>query len=280
MKLLLDPNYRSGGSGGSQSDSSSVHSSPSKYSSNLRRVSEHILSTGSHSKSNRSISLGENSNDKQMAILDEATQRHNKKSELRRGRVVDKNHPLVKAGGRKRNADDIEDLLDPDEDGKENTETNNIMMLPTTSVTPTSSSMEQPSSSSRLSTSSKVRDRRLRRRHTVGGTKDFADFEMPGEGQTTDLETSIMMDDFLEADDTEAAVQFPMVQVFNSSQYHHSVMMNVDRSLGQWIRRQQKVGKSSPDLSLVGRRLSLPDSVLATAVSTFYPFTSLLESQV
>ena len=65
----------------------------------------------------------------------------------------------------------------------------------------------------------------------------------------------------------------------NASLYHHSVMMNVDRSLGQWIRRQQKIGKSSPDLSLIGRRLSLPDSVLA-ASAAFYPFTSLLESQV
>ena len=65
----------------------------------------------------------------------------------------------------------------------------------------------------------------------------------------------------------------------HTSLYHHSVMMNVDRSLGQWIRRQQKIGKSSPDLSLIGRRLSLPDSVLA-ASAAFYPFTSLLESQV
>merc|ERR1712241_759608 len=36
----------------------------------------------------------------------------------------------------------------------------------------------------------------------------------------------------------------------NASLYHHSVMMNVDRSLGQWIRRQQKNWKIKSRLVL------------------------------
>ena len=140
----------------------------------------------------------------------------------------------------------------------------------------------------------KLRNRRLRRRHTVGGTKDFADIEIIEPSPQSEREQPVdMIGSDTYADDSYignggrcAGDSNPGQRtegfdpVFpNTSLYHHSVMMNVDRSLGQWIRRQQKIGKSSPDLSLIGRRLSLPDSVLA-ASAAFYPFTSLLESQV
>ena len=116
-----------------------------------------------------------------------------------------------------------------------------------------------------------MKNRKLRRRHTVGGTKDFAelDLEVQGRDQSADEPSPPSHEEYL--------VDNLFHPALNSSQYHHSVMLNVDRSLGQWIRRQ-KIGKSSPDLSIIGRRLSLPDSVLAAA---FQPFTtSLLESQV
>ena len=140
----------------------------------------------------------------------------------------------------------------------------------------------------------KLRNRRLRRRHTVGGTKDFADIEIIEPCPQSEREQPVdMIGSDTYADDSYIGNGGRCVGDSNSGQrtegfdpvfpntslYHHSVMMNVDRSLGQWIRRQQKIGKSSPDLSLIGRRLSLPDSVLA-ASAAFYPFTSLLESQV
>ena len=214
MKLLLDPNYSS------QSDTSSVQSTPSKYA-KLRRVSEQRSGSAQYSKTSRSISLGEDSqnlNEKQLSILNEQQQRTNKKSELKRGRIVDKNHPPKR------------DQKDQDSEGNEGKENKKVRM----------------------------RNRRLRRRHTVGGTKDFIDHVEPSEDNTKNTE------DILD---------------LQPSNYHYTVMMNVDRSLGQWIRRQQKIGKSSPDLSIIGRRLSLPDTVLANSAA-FYPFTSLLESQV
>lgn len=219
MKLLLDPNYSGG------SDTSSVQSTPSKYQ-KLRRVSEQpppqIMG-----KTNRSISLGEDSqnvcSEKQLSILNEQQQRSNKKSELKRGRLVDKNHPP-----------------------------------------PTKKSNENEPLEGKENMKKRPHNRRLRRRHTVGGTKDFADIELPA--SEPELEEIPLQ--------SNENVEFHQL-----SQYHHSVMMNVDKSLGQWIRRQQKMGKSSPDLSLIGRRLSLPDSVLANSAA-FYPFTSLLESQV
>ena len=139
----------------------------------------------------------------------------------------------------------------------------------------------------------KLRNRRLRRRHTVGGTKDFADIEIIEPSPQSEREQPVDMigsDTYVDdsnignggrcARDSNPGQRTEFDPIFpNTSLYHHSVMMNVDRSLGQWIRRQQKIGKSSPDLSLIGRRLSLPDSVLA-ASAAFYPFTSLLESQV
>ena len=131
----------------------------------------------------------------------------------------------------------------------------------------------------------KLRNRRLRRRHTVGGTKDFADIEIIEPTPSSELETASghgvdTYDDSNIGNGESNPSSYNREPVFpNASLYHHSVMMNVDRSLGQWIRRQQKIGKSSPDLSIIGRRLSLPDSVLA-ASAAFYPFTSLLESQV
>ena len=133
----------------------------------------------------------------------------------------------------------------------------------------------------------KLRNRRLRRRHTVGGTIDFADIEIIEPNATSELETvsghGVGMDAYDDSNNGNGESNmrsYDRETIFpNASLYHHSVMMNVDRSLGQWIRRQQKIGKSSPDLSLIGRRLSLPDSVLA-ASAAFYPFTSLLESQV
>ena len=129
------------------------------------------------------------------------------------------------------------------------------------------------------------RKRRLQRRHTVGGTKDFADLDFnPGavdqEHGHQDALHDIHNVELIPSsgDHTQDDFVIPNVQM-----YHQSVMMNVDKSLGMWIRRQ-KMGTSSPDLSLIGRRLSLPDSVLANA-SSFVPFspsatTSLLESQV
>ena len=142
-----------------------------------------------------------------------------------------------------------------------------------------------------LSYRGKLRNRRLRRRHTVGGTKDFADIEIIEPSPQSEREQPVDMiglDTYADdsnignggrcGDSNPGRTGFDPVFP-NTSNYHHSVMMNVDRSLGQWIRRQQKIGKSSPDLSLIGRRLSLPDSVLA-ASAAFYPFTSLLESQV
>lgn len=223
MKLLLDPNY----SGGSQSDTSSVQSTPSKKYThpNLRRISEQpprppkqVLQPPQ--KNNRSLSLGEDP----PPISQMPSEPRNKKSELKRGRVVDKNHPPPSKKG---------------QDEKEN-----FVKLP------------------RM----KMKNRKLRRRHTVGGTKDFAEFDLDATEAPPD-EIATHEEDILDS----------MFHPALSNQYHHSVMLNVDRSLGQWIRRQ-KIGKSSPDLSLIGRRLSLPDSVLAAA---FQPFTSsLLESQV
>lgn len=220
MKLLLDPNYSS------QSDTSSVQSTPSKYA-KLRRVSDHQNQSGStnYSKTSRSISLGEDSqnlNEKQLSILNEQQQRTNKKSELKRGRVVDKNHPRPQ-----RPTSGAEDV----DEGKENKKV-------------------------------RSRNRRLRRRHTVGGTKDFVDVEAATEAAIEDQPRMSSQEGLLD---------------LQPSNYHYTVMMNVDRSLGQWIRRQQKIGKSSPDLSIIGRRLSLPDTVLANSAA-FYP--SLLESQV
>ena len=121
----------------------------------------------------------------------------------------------------------------------------------------------------------------------MGGTKDFADIEIIEPTPPSELETAsghgVGMDTYADSNNGNGESNMgshDRETVFpNTSLYHHSVMMNVDRSLGQWIRRQQKIGKSSPDLSLIGRRLSLPDSVLA-ASAAFYPFTSLLESQV
>ena len=106
MKLLLDPNY----SGGSQSDTSSVQSTPSKKYThpNLRRISEQPqrpptkpLQPPPGQKNNRSLSLGEDSPPGQiptptiqspLATISSAEPR-NKKSELKRGRIVDKHHP-------------------------------------------------------------------------------------------------------------------------------------------------------------------------------------------
>ena len=224
MKLLLDPNYSS------QSDTSSVQSTPSKYA-KLRRVSEQRSGSAQYSKTSRSISLGEDSqnlNEKQLSILNEQQQRSNKKSELKRGRIVDKNHPPK----RTTSGTEIIDNIVSDE-GKENKKV-------------------------------RLRNRRLRRRHTVGGTKDFV-VDPPAEANDSDeaVEVDNKTEDILD---------------LQPSNYHYTVMMNVDRSLGQWIRRsQQKIGKSSPDLSIIGRRLSLPDTVLANSAA-FYP--SLLESQV
>ena len=111
MKLLLDPNY----SGGSQSDTSSVQSTPSKKYThpNLRRISEQPqrpptkpLQPPPGQKNNRSLSLGEDSPGNQniptpptiqqspLATISGSEPRSgNKKSELKRGRVVDKHHP-------------------------------------------------------------------------------------------------------------------------------------------------------------------------------------------
>ena len=135
MKLLLDPNYSGG------SDTSSVQSTPSKYA-KLRRVSEQPRPRGQQlsseesadltgnqhqqipSKTNRSISLGEDSqnvcSEKQLSILNEQQQRNNKKSELKRGRLVDKNHPPKRANG-----DDGHDASDSHEEGKENNDEDN-----------------------------------------------------------------------------------------------------------------------------------------------------------
>merc|ERR1712051_449066 len=105
---------------------SSVQSTPSKYAKYaVRRVSEqprplsrgHLQSDqteiGTHpnagipSKTNRSISLGEDSqnvcSERQLSILNEQQQRNNKKSELKRGRLVDKHHPP------KRSNNEVED---------------------------------------------------------------------------------------------------------------------------------------------------------------------------
>ena len=230
MKLLLDPNY----SGGSQSDTSSVQSTPSKkYThSNLRRISEQpprppkqVLQPPQQ-KNNRSLSLGEDP-----PPISQSSEPRNKKSELKRGRVVDKNHPPPSKKG---------------QDEKENV----IVKLP------------------RM----KMKNRKLRRRHTVGGTKDFAEFDLEATnncGGNSDYEPN--------PPTQEAEILDNIFHPALSSQYHFNIQNQVDKSLGQWIRRQ-KIGKSSPDLSLIGRRLSLPDSVLAAA---FQPFTtSLLESQV
>ena len=131
MKLLLDPNYSGG------SDTSSVQSTPSKYA-KYRRVSEqprplsrghlssdqtdlhHVPNAGVQaSKTNRSISLGEDSqnvcSEKQLSILNEQQQRNNKKSELKRGRLVDKNHPPKRPNGEEDHA-----ASDSYEEGKEN----------------------------------------------------------------------------------------------------------------------------------------------------------------
>ena len=140
MKLLLDPNYSGG------SDTSSVQSTPSKYAKYaVRRVSEqprplsrgHLQSDqteiGTHpnagipSKTNRSISLGEDSqnvcSEKQLSILNEQQQRNNKKSELKRGRLVDKNHPPKRANGE----DDGTEASDSqNEEGKENKRVENF----------------------------------------------------------------------------------------------------------------------------------------------------------
>ena len=142
MKLLLDPNYSGG------SDTSSVQSTPSKYAKYaVRRVSEqprplsrgHLqsdqtdLQGGTHpnagipSKTNRSISLGEDSqnvcSEKQLSILNEQQQRNNKKSELKRGRLVDKNHPPKRANGE----DDGAEASDSqNEEGKENKRVENF----------------------------------------------------------------------------------------------------------------------------------------------------------
>ena len=289
MKLLLDPNY----SGGSQSDTSSVQSTPSKYANKMRRVSEqpprrnhqNLAGTASTavpsvnsavSKTNRSISLGEDSqnvcSEKQLSILNEQQQRTNKKSELKRGRLVDKHHPPKRALGDEDDLEDIgnkENLKSEDETGNNQTGSGNNRV--------------------------KLRNRRLRRRHTVGGTKDFADIELEAatanSGASNPTNTSAETENILPTvtvDDFQTYVKAtPVFTDFHHpalSQYHHSVMVNVDRSLGHWIRRHQKMGKSSPDLSLIGRRLSLPDSVLASTAASggagFYPFTSLLESQV
>jgi len=311
MKLLLDPNYSGG------SDTSSVQSTPSKYAKYaVRRVSEqprplsrgHLqsdqtdLQGGTHpnagipSKTNRSISLGEDSqnvcSEKQLSILNEQQQRNNKKSELKRGRLVDKNHPPKRANGE----DDGAEASDSqNEEGKENKRVENFENSPNSNLDQQFNNCAQTLSSATAPesnrTQGKLRNRRLRRRHTVGGTKDFADIEIIDPSPQSEREQPLDMiglDTY--ADDSNIGNggsgrdsnprTFENDPVFsNASLYHHSVMMNVDRSLGQWIRRQQKIGKSSPDLSLIGRRLSLPDSVLA-ASAAFYPFTSLLESQV
>merc|ERR1711971_745356 len=216
------------------------------------------------------------------SILNEQQQRNNKKSELKRGRLVDKNHPPKRANGE----DDGTEASDSqNEEGKENKRVENFRE----DSSPNFSSSATAPESNR--TQGKLRNRRLRRRHTVGGTKDFADIELIDPSPQSEREQPLDMiglDTY--ADDSNIGNggsgrdsnprTFENDPVFsNASLYHHSVMMNVDRSLGQWIRRQQKIGKSSPDLSLIGRRLSLPDSVLA-ASAAFYPFTSLLESQV
>ena len=133
MKLLLDPNYSGG------SDTSSVQSTPSKYA-KLRRVSEQpraggpqggrqlsqdptteLHNSGIPSKTNRSISLGQDSqnvcSEKQLSILNEQQQRNNKKSELKRGRLVDKNHPPKRPNG---DDPDAANASDSHEEGKEN----------------------------------------------------------------------------------------------------------------------------------------------------------------
>lgn len=251
MKLLLDPNYSGGSDTGTTS--SSVQSTPSKYA-KLRRVSEqpreaNAGSTGS--KTNRSISLGEDCNEKQLSILNSASERNNKKSELKRGRVVDKHHP---PNSKQRQGHELDSKMI--EDDKENSEAKRDLVH-----------------------NVKLRQHRsrLRRRHTVGGTKDFADIDLAIQPESESKQTAEAPEDRKPAADyLEDLEDFHHPAL---SQYHASVMMNVDRSLGQWIRRQQKMGKSSPDLSIIGRRLSLPDSVLATSAA-FYPFTSLLESQV
>ena len=275
MKLLLDPNY----SGGSQSDTSSVQSTPSKKYThpNLRRISEQPqrpptkpLQPPPGQKNNRSLSLGEDSPGQiptptiQSPLATISSEPRNKKSELKRGRVVDKHHPPKnKSGGQ----DEKENIV-------KSTQPQNNQQQP-----------QQPNNSN--NPRMKMKNRKLRRRHTVGGTKDFSEFDLiedhAGGGHHHGDHD---LDEYQHPDPNDLNRPQDHTELFNhlfhpaspASQYHHSVMQNVDRSLGQWIRRHQKMGKSSPDLSLIGRRLSLPDSVLAAA---FQPFTtSLLESQV
>lgn len=291
MKLLLDPNY----SGGSQSDTSSVQSTPSKKYThpNLRRISEQPqrpptkpLQPPPGQKNNRSLSLGEDSPGNQIptpATIQQQSPlatisgagpeqaRSNKKSELKRGRVVDKHHPPKNKTGN--GQDEKENLVK--------------------SMQPANNNQQQPNNNNPRM---KMKNRKLRRRHTVGGTKDFSEFDLIEDpAASVSGQQDPDLDEYqgqyphqLHPNDLLNRVGGPQdgqnTELFNhflfhpASQYHHSVMQNVDRSLGQWIRRHQKMGKSSPDLSLIGRRLSLPDSVLAAA---FQPFTtSLLESQV
>lgn len=105
--------------------------------------------------------------------------------------------------------------------------------------------------------------RKVRRRHTVGGTKDFAEWEQI-------LNNKNLM---------------------NQSNVWVELGLAVTRNLEAWLQsqeqQQQKIRASSPDLtssnSVDLRRLSLPDSSFladATPLTSCVPMPSLLESQV
>ncbi len=297
LRLLLDPHYQS--SGGSQSDSSSVQSTPSKqhksvhhqqqHPHHMRRVSEQPVGQAPPhpgSKTQRSLSVGQTVPATLESPSDNSAStsgsRVNKKSELKRGRQVDKHkshlvssrasshsrmpttESPVPSNKSQNRTDENEEPADKENDNGKNNKANKTNHVG----------------------NKNNRKRRLQRRHTVGGTKDFADLDF-GHGGGEDGDQAPLHDIHnVELISSSAEhTQDDFVPNINVQQYHQAVMMNVDRSLGMWISRRQKMGTSSPDLTLIGRRLSLPDSVLANANSfaTFNPGTantSLLESQV
>ena len=103
--------------------------------------------------------------------------------------------------------------------------------------------------------------KRLRRRHTVGGTKDFADWEQIIRANAKSNRDNRSAWDRLEP-------------VTNDQE------LNVNRSLQTWLQGQkERMRTSSPDLmglTIEERRLSLPDAVMAAEMK----MPSLLESQV
>ena len=171
-----------------------------------------------------------------------------RKSDLKRGRFVDKNRePATRL---KRN----------DSLTKKEKETANARKK----------EEEEKENNHKLSNAKALKtlanQKRVRRRHTVGGTKDFGEWEKIVNNKNA-----------VNANQNKNSAWSQLEPVTNNP------LLNVNRSLETWLQTQQKIRASSPDLTgdVDARRLSLPDSMMseqANAPSMHMP--SLLESQV